>query len=157
MGTRETARRREGRRIALHADVRLLIGGLLLGAGLMYLLDPREWRRRIALSDLVGHALPQSRDGRISKVSHAPEASAEYGSAADETLARRVRVEVERVAAHPEAIEVSAVNGVVALAGTIPIAELKPLLRRVADVRGIELIENRLEVIEAPLPPTRRN
>ncbi len=148
MGRGEQAERsrRGGRGIRRRMAARILCGGLVLGAGLMYLLDPQTGRqRRAALRGLTGRSQTAGHTG----AAQPPNGRADAGIAAptaDEALARQVCQQVERTASHPELITATASDGIVTLRGSVPAGELKPLLRRVADVRGIELIENRLEV-----------
>jgi hypothetical protein len=113
----------------------------LFGAGLAYVLDSRL-RQRLA--------------GRRDTQKQAWSGIVEQEETADGALVRLVREEVERATTQPQAIVVSAADGIVTLGGSVPANELKPLLRRVANLRGIELIENRLEVGQASEPSRTR-
>lgn len=134
-----------------------LIGGVGLGAGLMYALDPRTGRRRRTwLSDQVTHlasrvahavditlcdASNRAR-GTLSELStHTCE---EY--VPDRTVAERVRAELGLLVRHPQRVTVSVDNRCVRLSGTVESDELFRLLERVAAVRGVASVEDRLDL-----------
>lgn len=134
------------------------IGGLGVGAGLMYLADPDEGRRRRArVRDLAMHlsrnaasaAAGASRDaehrltgvaartlGRIVVPDVTPE---------DEVLAARVRARLGRLVSHPHAIKVQATNGAVAVSGPVFDVEVAALLEGIARVPGVVSVDNHLE------------
>jgi uncharacterized membrane protein len=133
-----------------------LIRGLGIGAGLMYMLDPRSGRRRRAmLRDKISHTVRElgcmvevaSRDlvhrveGRVAEARHAYERA----PVDDDVLVARVRSELGRVVSHPRAIEVEAQDGFVTLKGPILEGEQEPLLDAVCRVRGVKDVDNRLE------------
>jgi uncharacterized membrane protein len=138
-----------------------LIGGLGLGAGLMYLLDPdRGTRRRAMLRDKFESGL--HRAARLGDKASRDLANRTRGAAAevrgrlrrecpsDVVLAERVRARMGRVVSHPRSIEVEAQDGMVTLTGLVLAHELDDLLAAVARVRGVTGIDNRLEAHEAP-------
>jgi hypothetical protein len=138
-----------------------MIGSAALGAGLMYLFDPRQGHRRRALArDKAVHLLRTS--GRAIDVTSRDASHRAYGvvSAArsyfrpgrpgDEVLVARVRSQLGRVSSHPRAIEVTAHDGRVTLHGPILVDEVDPLLSSVRRIKGVEFVENQLE------PHTRR-
>jgi uncharacterized membrane protein/CBS domain-containing protein len=138
-------------------DTTKLIGGLALGAALMYLLDPdRGNRRRKLMMDQINSLLSQSdvavgktgRDLRNRTRGLMAETSARLteGTPDDVILVERVRSAMGRVASHPHAIEVRAENGHVTLRGPILAHEVDDLLSRVKAVRGVSRIDNQLEV-----------
>lgn len=139
-----------------------LLGGLGLGAGLMYLLDPeRGRRRRAAARGKATHALGAGRSalGRTSRdLAHrsrglAAEAGARLHlrteTVEDRVLEDRVRSKMGRFVSHPHAIEVLADDGEVTLAGEILDSEAAGLLAAVRSVRGVRKVDDQLRVHES--------
>ncbi len=141
-----------------------LVGGLGLGAGLMFLLDPDKGRRRRAMArDTMTRAAGRA-ESAISTTAHDVSNRAagllhdaqsfinreESGPVSDETLVARVRSKLGRVASHPRAITVTAEEGRVTLQGPVLASEVKGLLAGVRDVAGVTGVENLLEVHEFP-------
>lgn len=134
------------------------IGSLGIGAGLMYLADPAEGRRRRArVRDMAVHysraaasvAGSTSRDvqhrltgvaartvGRLVVPDVTPE---------DDVLVARVRARVGRLVSHPHAIEVHASNGTVTVSGPVFESEVSTLLNGIGDVAGVSEVENQLK------------
>ena len=137
----------------------LLFGGIGLGAGLMYALDPdRGKRRRARLRDKAAHAMNRASDD-LSKASRdmsnrarglVAEARTLFKSEQvfDDVLAARVRSRLGRAVSHPHALEVQASEGRVTLRGPVLAREVDRLLCRVSRVRGVREVENQLEVHE---------
>ena len=133
-----------------------LLGGLGLGAGLMYLLDPVSGRRRRALlrdqatrtlnhtSDFLDAA---ARDLRNRAVGVAAEArgALRRDPVPDEVLAERVRARIGRVVSHPRAVHVACKEGTVTLEGHVLSAELDPLIDCVQSTHGVVQVINQLE------------
>lgn len=138
----------------------MLLGGLGLGAALMYVLDPERGKKRRGLvrdkvvraARKAGETLDaRSRDWRNRAKGAAAEVKAmtrEEG-VSDPVLEERVRAEMGRAVANPGAIEVSALDGVVTLSGPVLVSELDRLLSTVHGVRGVEDVANRLQVSES--------
>jgi osmotically-inducible protein OsmY len=136
-----------------------IVSGVGLGAALMYLLDPdRGRRRRKLLRDRAVHVFHKTADG-LCYASRGAAQSAEALSArarslltrswvGDEVLVERVRSKIGHVVSHPGAIEVTAEDGRVILAGPILAGEVEDLLASVSRVGGVTGVENRLEVDE---------
>jgi len=134
-----------------------VIGGIGLGAGLMYLLDPERGRRRRALArDKAKSMLTQSEDavGRTSRdVSNrarglAAGARSIFGhkQVFEDVLAARVRSKIGRLVTYPGAIEVTATPaGTVTLSGPVLASEVPRLITGLASVRGVMDLENLLE------------
>ncbi len=136
-----------------------MINGMLLGAGLMYLLDPdRGNRRRALLRDQLVHGankLGEGLDTAARDLSHRS-----YGTVAeakswmsseevgDEVLVARVRSAIGRVVSHPGSIHVEAGGGHVTLSGPVLAREVEGLLYAVGHVRGVRQVENQLDVHE---------
>ncbi len=137
----------------------ILVGGLGLGAALMYVLDPeRGKKRRATVRDkaLSGANRAGSRLAARSRdvANRARGVAAEIGSLTksgetnDQVLEERVRAELGRVVARPSSIEVGALAGTVVLSGAVRADEVDDLLSAVRGVAGVEDVENRLEVYE---------
>jgi len=134
-----------------------LVGGLGLGAALMYIFDPDRGKRRRALirdkfeaasnktNDLAGK---MSRDLRNRAYGLAAETKSlfRHEIASDDVLVDRVRARMGRLRIHDGAISVTANDGIVTLSGPIMSEELPRLLRCVRLVRGVKDIDNQLEV-----------
>jgi len=135
-----------------------LFGGVGLGAGLMYVLDPERGRRRRALArDKVIAAVNKAEDALsatakdVSNRARGVAAAARTrwrsdGQVPDEILTERVRSKLGFVVSHPRAIEVAAQDGCVILSGPILADEVAGLLVRVEAVPGVRGVENLLEV-----------
>ncbi len=134
-----------------------VLGGLGLGAGLMYMFDPDRGRRRRALvrdqlahtARVAGEAIDTtSRDlshrayGLMAESSHL----FRRDEVSDEVLMARVRSRLGRAVSHPHAIEVKVKDGRVTLGGQVLAHELNRLLSGVSSVRGVEEVENQLTV-----------
>lgn len=132
------------------------LGGLGIGAGLMYTFDPnRGARRRSLMRDKATHVLHEQgeviekgvRDlehravGLVARVRSAFVAE----EVSDEKLVARVRAQLGRAVTNPGSIEVSAEQGRVTLSGPIFADEVDELVHRVQRVRGVREVENRLE------------
>jgi uncharacterized membrane protein len=113
--------------------------GLVVGLGVMYLMDPERGRtRRALLRDKAAGATNAIQDflGKSSRdVSHS----------ATETLAERVRAKLGRYVSHPHAVEVEAEDGCVILRGSILSHEVEELVDAMSSVRGVREVVNRLE------------
>lgn len=139
-----------------------LIGSLGLGAGAMYLLDPdRGKRRRADVGNKVRHVVNKTDDaiGKTSRdlanringiVAEASSLIRAGGQVSNEVLVARVRSKLGRVVSHPSSIEVAAADGHVTLRGPVLESEKEQLLKRVAAVKGVIGVEDRLEVHEEP-------
>jgi len=134
-----------------------LIGGIILGAGAMYLLDPdRGTRRRSLLRDQIVHAGTKVGDGlgatardarnRAVGVSAELRSRLQHDQADDEVLQERVRSAIGRVVSHPSAITVAVLDGQVTLGGHVLASEVDELIHRVKRVRGIRDVRNELEI-----------
>ncbi len=134
-----------------------LISGLGLGAGLMYLCDPQVGRRRRALlRDQMSSAFSRI-DDRINMTARDTRQRvqglfAELRSRLvdrdipDEVLVARLRSKLGRYVSHPSSIEITAHQGGVTLRGPILAHEVDPLLAVVAAQRGVQWVDNQLEV-----------
>jgi osmotically-inducible protein OsmY len=139
----------------------ILVGGLGLGAALMYVLDPERGKKRratvrdkaLAGAHKAGDRLAaRSRDvaNRARGVAAELKSLTKSEEADDRVLEERVRAELGRVVAHPASVDAAAVAGTVILSGSVLTSELDELLSAVRGVPGVEDVENRLEVYERP-------
>jgi hypothetical protein len=135
----------------------IALTGFGLGAGLAYLADPEEGRRRRArFHDAAVHASNRleaaagtiSRDLQNRVVGVAARTRAQIGDETapfDDVLEARVRARLGHVVSHPRAIEVRASKGIVTLRGPVFAAEVEELMKHVADVPGVSGVENQLQ------------
>jgi uncharacterized membrane protein len=137
----------------------VLISGLGLGAGLMYLFDPDRGRRRRALvRDKAVHTLHQASDAfdktsrdagnRLSGLVAEAGSLFKREEVIDDVLVARVRAKLGRAVAHPHAIRVAAKEGEVTLKGPVLADEVEYLLKCISSVPGVKGVENKLEVYE---------
>jgi uncharacterized membrane protein len=114
----------------------VFLGGLGLGASLMYALDPASGRHRRA----------RMRD-RVRSLAGRERGAALPGSAgaSDRVLADRVCAAVGRAVSHPGAIQVEVREGCAILTGQVLESETRELLRRVGRVAGVTAVDDRLE------------
>lgn len=144
-------------------DQLTLLGGVGLGAGLMYLLDPDGGRRRRAVArDKTVHGLKVGgkalRKTSIDMGNRTKGLVAKAGSRLrpgeveevdDQVLAARVRSKLGRCLSHPSAVQVDTEDGRIILSGRVSAAELDALLSTVQKVKGVHEVESRLEMNEA--------
>jgi osmotically-inducible protein OsmY len=136
-----------------------LIGGVGLGAALMYIFDPdRGGGRRALIRDKVEaagnkascYAGKMSRDLRNRAYGAVAETKSlfKHEEVTDDVLADRVRSKLGRYPLHIGGFDITANNGVVTLRGQILANELPKVLRATRYVRGVKSINNQFEVHE---------
>ena len=136
-----------------------VLGGIGIGAGLMFVFDPERGKRRRAMmrDKVTGTANKLSctagkvnRDLRNRAYGLVAEAKGlfKHEDLTDEVLIDRVRSKIGRVVSHAGAVEVAATDGRVTLSGPVPANEADKLVRGVRLVRGVKDVENQLEVHE---------
>ena len=138
-----------------------MLGGLGIGAGLMYLADPdRGRRRRALLRDKMKHCMCRSRDvldaaaEDMNNRTHGMMAEAEARArdamggqmVTDQVLCDRVRSAMGRVVSHPGAITVTADKGHVTLSGLVMAQEFDDLMNCTMRVRGVKSVRNNVQV-----------
>ena len=129
------------------------IGGLGLGAALMYALDPQSGRRRRAIARDRLRSLTRRQRGLLARggryLGHRLEGSVHAlnggDAASDRVLAERVRAALGRAVSHPSAIEVEVIGGNAVLTGHVLESETRELMRRVGRVAGVKAVDDRLE------------
>lgn len=138
----------------------MLLGlGAAAGAGVMYLLDPKQGRRRRALvGDKLTKARHETRDAvartardaknRAKGLAHEARKRTEGEEVPDDVLVNRVRSEMGHVIEHPHQVTVTSLGGRVTLSGTVKPEEAERLTHRVAEISGVQDVESRLETTE---------
>lgn len=137
--------------------IAIALTGAGVGAGAMYLLDPSRGRRRRArLGEAAAHASHRARavagmtardvQHRLSGLAaRAVVRVTEEHTPADNVLVERVRARLGRLVSHPGAIDVLASEGSVTLSGPVFEAEVEQLMKGVAAVAGVTVVDNQLE------------
>lgn len=135
------------------------VGGVGLGAALMYVFDPRQGRGRRAMAHdrLTGavHRAEHALGWRVRDLEHRTRgllaelrAAMQPQTVDDELLVERVRAQIGRAVSHPRSIEVEALDGTVMLSGPILRHEVQRLIDCVAHVRGVREVESGLRVLD---------
>jgi osmotically-inducible protein OsmY len=136
--------------------------GAVIGAGVMYLLDPADGRRRRALARdkmnrygrKAGRATTRTgRDlwNRTRGTAYETTKRFKGERVPDGVLVDRVRSEMGHVVHDPSHVVVTCRGGHVTLAGEIPEPEMDRLLQRVAATPGVAGVENQLRAGSASL------
>ena len=135
----------------------VLITGLGIGGGLMYLFDPdRGKRRRTLIKDKASSTVLEVEDA-ISKASRdlsnrtrgfLAEARSLVSSEEipDDVLKARVESKIGRLATRHGGIDVDVDDGNVTLQGPVLSTEVRDLIRGVSAMRGVRSVRNRLEI-----------
>jgi hypothetical protein len=137
-----------------------LLGGVALGAGLMYLLDSdRGIGRRARLRDqalLRLRKLVVIADGKLRRLQEAfiapsqqPRAGAPLSIVSsqpvpDWVLAERARLEIWRAVAHPESVQVTAREGQLTLWGPVRAGEPEAVREKLEKLPGLRKLELQL-------------
>lgn len=143
-----------------------LVGGLGLGAALMYLFDPDRGRRRRALirdkaegaANKAGdYAGKMSRDLRNRAYGLVAETKSIFlhEEVTDEALVDRVHAKLGHYSVLAGGIDVTAQSGTVILGGNVLAKEASDVLAAVRSVRGVKRVENQLRMTpeEGSIPP----
>jgi osmotically-inducible protein OsmY len=135
------------------------LGGVGVGALVMYFLDPTSGNRRRAVTRdrmlKAGRDTGEAIEGKAKDLTNrakglASRARARFGTdtPSDDVLAQRVRTALGRVISHPRMINISANAGVVTLSGTVSEEEAKGLSAAVRGVHGVQDLVDQTEVRE---------
>jgi hypothetical protein len=138
-----------------------LLVGAGAGAGLMYLLDPDLGNRRRALvrdqlvraRHVTGGAMDTtSRDvrNRARGVVADLRARLRPGDVSDDVLEERVRARLGETVRYARSLETSVADGTVTLRGPVLADDVRRVVRRVGQVRGVRAVDNRLDVHAEP-------
>lgn len=134
-----------------------VLGGIGLGAGLMYLFDPNSGKRRRAqINDKATH-LTHAAEEAVGKATRdfnnrahgavaRTRASLSHATGSDEVIAARIRARLGRYVSHPHAVEVYCEGGRVTLSGPILASEVDGLLDAVLGIKGVTDVINWLEI-----------
>ena len=137
-----------------------LICGAGLGAGMMYLLDIDQGKRRRALArDQAARSARKTREAVAATARDAQNRA--QGMAAtvrswvssppsmtDDVLIERIRAKLGMLVRHPRSIDVAAHDGTVILSGPVLADEVDSLVAMVSRVAGVRHVDNRLEIHE---------
>ena len=137
------------------------LAGAVVGAGLMYALDPTSGSRRRALArDQLVSAKRRLHDATVSTWSDARNrgqglwaslsARVAPDQPTDDVLEQRIRSSIGRLLRFPRLVKVHAHGATAILEGAVPADEAAALIRHVRAVRGVAEVENRVDVYERP-------
>ena len=132
------------------------VGGLGLGAAIMYVLDPDRGNRRRAMAQQklfrLAHLTVDTVEKGVRDLEHRAEGviaearcMVRRERVPDVVIEQRVRTKLGRVACHPSSIDVTASAGHVILSGPVLRGEAEHIARAVRHVRGVRGVEARLE------------
>lgn len=130
--------------------------GALLGAGLMFLLDPdRGARRRSLIADKATSARLRAGERVEGRARHLrdrsrgllAEARSRLGpdEVSDDVLEARVRAELGHAVTYAGGLTVVAQGGRVLVSGPVPAGQSERVLAAVRKVRGVRAVESQLE------------
>jgi uncharacterized membrane protein len=134
----------------------VLLGGMGIGATMMYALDPDRGRRRRALArdkaTHLWHAEREVFEKGVRDLRHRAEGAAAgirkrlaTEPVPDRILEERVRAGIGRHVSHPSSIDVSCRSGMVVLSGPVLTREADELVRTVRHIPGVHEVEDRLD------------
>jgi len=129
-----------------------LIGGLSVGLGALYLMDPNRGHHR---REFVRSKATDWLNGAADVAKRVRGKGTEGGSrlqeeeVPDDRLVNRIRSKMGRDVSHPHSIHVSANRGRVTLRGPILESEADRLLSRVSKIRGVMSVDNQLDAKES--------
>ena len=136
------------------------MGGVGLGAALMYIFDPDRGKRRRALirdkveaagNKITEKAEKMRRDigNRAYGVVAETKSIFRHDEVSDDVLVDRVRSRLGRIPVHIGAFDISAHEGTVTFKGEILADELPKVLGATRFVRGVKAVDNQFQVHQA--------
>jgi hypothetical protein len=143
--------------VMMFKEAQLLTYGIALGAGVMFLLDPRQGgARRALIRDKSLRALHEMEDAAAvgsRDMAHRVEGAVARARGVvrrdqvdDDVLVARVRAKLGHFCSHPHAIQVNAKGGgCIELKGPILMKEADEVLGAISRVRGVRMIDDDLE------------
>ncbi|HEV8480363.1 MAG TPA: BON domain-containing protein [Candidatus Eisenbacteria bacterium] len=131
------------------------LGGLAVGAAMMYMTDPDGGaRRRAALRDKGVRAFQGSQDfigkttrdlrNRAEDLAETPRRLLKR-TVSDDVLRERVRSKMGHYVSHPRAVRIRAYDGMVTLVGAVLSEEAPRLIKAVSKVPGVKGVDDQLE------------
>jgi osmotically-inducible protein OsmY len=138
-----------------------LLGGVGIGAALMYLFDPKRGaRRRHMVADQMSSAARTGQEqlrkaaetaknhawGTVLELRGRLLEAARGSKVPDDILLARVRAALGHHARHAGAIEVAVRNRMVTLQGPVRREEIDEVVRATANVRGVQGVNNQLAI-----------
>jgi hypothetical protein len=135
----------------------VFLGGIGLGAGLLFILDPQAGAaRRAWVRDRLGSGVrsfgrfldKRVRDLRNRAQGRVAELRASGEQVDDAVLVERVRAQIGHVLSHPGAIEIVASDGFVIIRGPVLEGEREKIEHRLGETRGVR--DYRLDVESHP-------
>jgi BON domain len=147
------------------SQITRFLTGAAIGAGAMYFLDPIQGsKRRGQVRDQARRALRALEEAELSIGKTARDLSNRtHGLMADarglarntdpitdDVLVERIRSRMGHVVAQPRTIDVASTGGRVVLRGSVTAPDAQQLLRTIKSMRGVETVENELEVHPGP-------
>ncbi len=138
-----------------------MLGGIGLGAGLMFILDPdRGKTRRAQARGQAGtllhraEAILETRTGglgsRAQRLVTAATSVFRPPVVTDEELVVRLHSELSRVLSNAGSIQVSVAHGRVTFSGPILAQDVRPLIESAARLPGVKHIDNHLTIYQNP-------
>ncbi len=139
-----------------------LLGGLAVGMGLMYMLDPDRGRTRRALArDKAGslvlhtstsatHEARNIRNHAKGLVHDATKLFSRSSAISDIDLSNQIRAQMLNVVPHPESLHVTVHHRRVTLSGPILSNQVQKVIEQVAMIPGVAGVNNRLTVYQSP-------
>ncbi len=139
----------------------MLLGGICLGVGLMYVLDPDRGRARRALArdkmgSLVLHTnttvgktarhLGNQTRGMVAETRR----RMRRDNISDQELADRVRSALGELVPDPRTLHINVQNGRVSLSGPVLLSQVQSLVEQTAMIPGVVGVNNRLTVYQNP-------
>lgn len=124
----------------------LVVTGIAVGVSAMFLLDPERGRARRSKIGQKGIKLKNKTLRIGEKLLSGKFLRSEKSTSDDEALRDRIRLKLGRKITHPETVDIQVSGGEVTLSGSALKKEAKALLKIVRSVRGVEHINNELEI-----------
>lgn len=134
----------------------LFIAGLVVGSGLMYLLDPRQGNRRRAVardktvsflnrsSHLGGKYLRHFRNQLQGVMAVVGENFRPAGVVSDRKLSDHVRSVIGRTISHPHAVDFAVHDGRVTVRGALRPHEAGAVVQAIEQIRGVRCVDNQI-------------
>ena len=140
------------------ADALAILGGIGIGAAIMYFMDPDRGRRRRALvrdkaqhlasrvPEAVGTTQRDLANRARGLAAQARGRFADEGATDDDVVIARVRSALGRVCSHPGSVIVTSDGGRVTVSGPILASEAQGVISAVGRTRGVREVISQLEV-----------